>query len=137
MRLGIKSSLAVLFLLAISSVNAQVWDSIAESENGTEYLYDPNSVTREGDLVKFWELKNYLKPQKSGGSSIGSSKIQLLADCKEPRYQIINIFNYSKPYAAGDLISTDLTGSSPWYKVVPESVASSVYQTLCKDIVKK
>jgi hypothetical protein len=122
---------AILLLIAINA-NAELWDAAVTSETGTTFFYDPTNIIRDGNMVKYWELENYSKPLIAGNIILLSSKIQMLVDCQNKKYKNLNIFDYSKSFATGDLVHVDLTGNSPWNLITPGSVDNALFDFVCK-----
>jgi len=128
----VKCFIAAIFLLATLNANAELWNAVVVSETGTTFFYDPTSIIRDGNMVKYWELENYPEPLVAGNIILLSSKIQMLVDCQNKKYKNLNIFDYSKSFATGDLVKIDLTGNSPWNPITPGSVDNALFDFVCK-----
>ena len=115
------------------NVCAEQWDSIVESETGAVYFYDPTTVKREANTVKYWELVNFKNPLKAGNIVVYSSKTHILADCDGGRYQNLKIVDYEFIFGKGRIVDLDLTGSSSWYQIKEGSVNAAIQNKLCKN----
>ena len=80
---------SILTLLVLSSepVYAE-WLAVgANDEPGMMVYMDPDTIRREGDLVKVWELLDYNTTQSKAGLPHLSVKVQFEYDCANERYQ--------------------------------------------------
>jgi len=76
----VKCFIAAIFLLATLNANAELWNAVVVSETGTTFFYDPTSIIRDGNMVKYWELENYPEPMVGCNYNLLSSKNQMLFD---------------------------------------------------------
>jgi len=122
-------------LISLSGLKAQAeqWDVVAISDTNATFYYDRATILRDGDQFTYWQLANYANPIAFGSEKIFSSRTQLLIDCKRHTYHMVYIFDYSKPFASGDLVHLDLTGTTPIYSTLPGSIDEVVEQQICKD----
>lgn len=127
------SKVSVFFLLLIAlNVHGQTWEVVAESEKKTTYSYDPASVKRAGEIVTFWELVDYSAPLKSGKLTIRSSRTKIIQDCKNKRFKVADLIDYSGHNGTGAIVNVELVKMTGWYQNLPDSINDAFREKVCK-----
>ena len=120
----------VLTLLLLSSGPAYAeWVKINENDTFTVYV-DPDTIRRNGDLVKVWALTDYTTRQTVADRSFLSSKAYNEFDCAEERQRELAVMWFSGKMGNGNgvWISFDET---PWRPVTAGSVGQGVWNFAC------
>ena len=120
-----------LFILS-SQAFGQIWDPVAQTDDGTVYSYDSASVKKDGDTVTYWELVDYSVPLKSGGLALVSSKTKVIQDCKNNRFKVADLIDYDGHKGMGNIVNIELARQTNWYQGTPESVNEALKNTVCK-----
>jgi hypothetical protein len=106
---------ALITLLMLSSEPAYAeWVVVGYSESlgGYTVYADPDTIRRNGDLVKVWALTDYTAIQTVGDSSFLSSKAQNEFDCAEERQHELVVTWFSGNMAKGNGCGTTPTKPS-------------------------
>lgn len=122
----IKRTLLLALLLATSSAWAG-WVLAAQSDDNDFYI-DPETIRKDGNLVRVWEIQDLKQRDKVG---VSSRRLRVEYDCKQERRRILSSSEHSEPMAGGKilLISTE---SSNWRDIPPGSVVSVKLKLVCR-----
>ena len=74
------------------------WVMLAKGTNGTQLYVDLQTVKKDGNFRKFWQLTN-LTSRGVAGEMSRKSRVEI--DCKEERVRALVVTEYSKPMADG------------------------------------
>jgi len=124
---------ALVTLLVLSSVPAHAeWVAIGYSESlgGYTVFVDPDTIRRNGDLVKVWALTDYTTIQTVGDSSFLSSKAQNEFDCAEERQHELAVTWFSGNMGNGNGV-WNTSDETKWRPVAPGSVGQGVWKFAC------
>lgn len=121
--------LITLLVLSSSPAYAEWVVSSSSKMRGTAYA-DPDTIQRNGNLVKMWRLFDLKTADTQRGIPFLSSKGLDEYDCTEERSRIIASFNYSGQMGSGEIVSSD-TGSGNWALVMPGSVDQGLWKVAC------
>ena len=129
-RLG-TSVLSLMGLLLPLSVEAVSWTPYIDGENGTVYYVDVDSLRRDDDVIRFWEIGNNAKRGRNG---VMSSRTFWQGDCKGQRSMVMSVALFSEQMAKGEtLLSTDFPESQQkWTYAPPGSLVAQKLEILCR-----
>jgi len=112
------------------------WTKVAESESKSEVYLDLETIRKDGDSLKVWQLTNYLKPEVFVGKELLSIRARYEFDCKQERMRALSISAHSEPNARGEVIGQE-NSPTPWVDIPPKSVGLTVLNRVCKNIPAK
>ncbi len=124
--------LLLMTLLVLSSGPAYaewVWAG-ANNQVGLTIYVDPDTIRRNGDLVKLWQLYDYKAVQTVGGASFLSSKAQRQFDCVKQHTRLLAFTHFTGNMGSGNRVFSDLD-ESEWRPVAPGSVGQSMWKVAC------
>jgi hypothetical protein len=124
---------SLIMLLMLNSVPAYAeWVKIGTSESlgGYTVYVDPNTIRRNGDLVKVWALTDYTTIQTVADLSFLSSKAQSEFDCAEERQRELAVTWFSGSMGNGNGVWTNFDETT-WRPVAPGSVGQGLWDFAC------
>lgn len=122
----IKRTLLLALLLATSSAQAG-WVLVVQNDD-IDFYIDPETIRKDGNLVRVWEIQDLKQRDKGGRLSLRSRNEY---DCVQERYRFLSISTHSEPMAGGKtLFST--TESGNWRDTPPGTFASSIQKIVCR-----
>lgn len=114
------------FVLAHPLSHAQTWTRLAENEHLTFYI-NRNSVEREANIRRVWELQD-LKQMDADG--VSSRRYLNEYDCANKMYRISQMTSYSGPKLSGKkMFQIDEAGY--WRKIPPNGMFALGYVAHC------
>jgi len=124
-------ALVTLLVLNTKPVYAE-WMAIGSSESlgGYTVYVDPETIRRNGDLVKVWALTDYTTIQTVADRSFLSSKAQNEFDCTEERQRELAVTWFSGNMGNGNGVWTT-SDETNWRPVAPGSVGQGVWDFAC------
>ena len=124
-------ALITLLMLNTGPASAE-WLAIGSSDSlgGYTVYVDPDTIRRNGDLVKVWALTDYTTLQTVADRSFLSSKAQNEFDCTEERERELAVTWLSGKMGKGDGVWTN-SEETPWRPVAPGSVGQGVWDFAC------
>ncbi len=129
-----KRLLAVFALLLAFSGSAWAgWVEIGSGGDGSVIHYaDPNTIRKNGSMVKMWELQDLVNAQvsQSSGKTYFSSKAQREHDCQDERTRILALSQHSGKMGRRDVIYSH-ADPSQWSPVPPGSILESLWKFAC------
>ena len=112
------------------------WEFVVETESGTQVFLDFQTVRREGNRVKVWQLTNYPKPQNTpSGLEIFSLRTRYEFDCKDETSRMLAITAFPEQYARGKELGHE-GESNKWEHIAPRSTHSEILKKVCKPPVR-
>ena len=125
----------ILFLiLTFTTLNVQAkWIIVTSTETST-WSVDMESYKRNGPIIRYWQLRNYLEPQSDneGRTFYLSSKIKVESNCHTDEYKYLAIIDYSKNDGSGNIINSHHYNNNKQYNhLVPDSIAYTVDKFVC------
>jgi hypothetical protein len=128
-----KPRLLLIALLSLSSGPAYAeWVLFSETQTGLTVYVDPDTIRREGDLVKMWQLLDYKTIQTVAGDSFLSSKTQSEYDCAGERMRVLEFMNFSGNMGSGsDNVVSIVADEKTWIPIVPESPGKRLWKVAC------
>jgi hypothetical protein len=125
-----KTYLALIFILIANPVSAD-WTKVAESENKLEIYIDLQTVHKDGNNRKVWQLTNYPTPQFANGQELLSIRARYEFDCKHDKRRSLTATAFAELFAGGKSIGTeDVIGD--WKDIPPDSVVWTTMKRVCK-----
>lgn len=119
-------------LMLIASPAWADWEFVVETESGTQVFIDFQTVRKEGNRVKVWQLTNYSKLEFTpSGLGVVSLRTRFEIDCKEETFLILAIAAFSEKNAGGKMLGEE-GESNKWVHIVPRSTQSAVSNKVCK-----
>ena len=119
--------LALIFTVMFSSPSFADWKWVGESVTGDTYYVDFERIRKHGGYVYWWDLSDYLKPDKNGDLS-GKSYNQ--GDCKLFRYKFLSITQSKEPMGGGTgKIFT--YNDNNWKYPSPNSSSEEILKSVC------
>ena len=128
-----KARLLLIALLSLSSGPAYgEWVLFSETQTGLTVYVDPDTIRREGDLVKMWQLLDYKTIQTVAGDSFLSSKTQSEYDCAGERLRLLEFMNFSGNMGSGrqDVVSI-VPDEKTWISIIAESPGKRLWKVAC------
>ena len=125
-------SLITLVVLSNGPVYAE-WVVVGgDDEIGMTVYMETDTIRREGDLVKVWELLDYKTTQTEVGISHLSVKVQFEYDCAEERHRVLAIRQYSNNMGRGKVVLSN-SDEDKWIPVAPETIEQSLWTVACSN----
>jgi hypothetical protein len=122
--------LIVLLVLLSSGPAHAEWVSFAESDSGATVYVDRDTIRRNGDVVKWWELMDHKTVQTGAGESFLSVMAQNEYDCAEERHRTLAVTYFSGNMGSGNVVYSDSDEQS-WEPVQPQSVGQTMWELAC------
>jgi hypothetical protein len=105
------------------------WVLIGENDRGSTYV-DPDTIRRQEDLVRIWQMLDEKAPDTIRGSSFLSIMAQIECDCAEERMRGLSISYHSGNMGGGQTVSSD-SGMGKWTSVPPGTVTQALWTFAC------
>jgi hypothetical protein len=108
---------------------------LLHSDNTSKIYRDRRSLSREGDIVRYWTLTDYAQPQSSEEGAYLSMLIFKMASCTQKSVTFLQAIWYSENMGGGTVIKKiDLSGWSGQEPTFypPGSVGEAEIETLCQ-----
>ena len=121
--------LVIIFTFLFSTTSWGEWSYVTENVGGIKYYYDKERVRKSGKYLYFWELTDYIKPNKYGNLS-STTYFQL--ECSIFRHKSLKFQTYNKSMGEGKM-TTDMTPPDEWNYPSPDSVDESVSNFVCEE----
>lgn len=123
--------LLLLLIFVNSSANAQLWDYIVTSVDGSAYYIDPLSIKRQGQVVSYVQLTNIPKGTRSAGKVILSVVQYKSNDCERNLVNISRLVGYERELAKGSIVTIEMTPEITWSKITPNKIGDIIHQEVC------
>lgn len=123
-----KSLLFALPLLAISLPAGATWTFVDGGEGYERYI-DRDTIDREGDLVRVWEVDNNAVADASGVLSLRS---RTEYDCSSRRYRVVHLSGHTREMTDGDVVFSNAV-SGEWRPVAPETLGEVSMELACAE----
>jgi hypothetical protein len=127
------SSLITLLLLGVGPACGD-WVNVTDKvEKGltvyTVYV-DPDSIRRNGDVVKLWALFDFRTIQSIVGGPWLSSIAQREFDCTEERVRLLGFMTFTGNMGSGEPVYSD-SQQSKWEPISSESIDRKIWEVAC------
>jgi hypothetical protein len=104
--------------------------SLTKREGGYDVYADPDTIRRNGNLVKLWILYDYKTLQSSTGVAHLSDSIQLEANCTEKLQRSLAYTWWSGNMGNGNVVFSH-SGEGNWIPIGPGTVGHTVWLFAC------
>lgn len=105
------------------------WEEVSASVSGNTFYVDIDRIKRNGGYTYFWELRDYLKPDKFGDLS---SKTLIELDCNTPRrHRTLSSTYHTQPMGKGAPSTTDNRTGEWVYDIPTGSVVEEITNFAC------
>jgi hypothetical protein len=116
-------------LMFISCSAWSEWVLVGTSADDDKKFYiDPETIRREGVLVKYWKLSN-LKVRNKSGDMSWRSREEL--DCKKERYRLTSITTFSEPMLGGSMTGHFNYPNDEWRDIPPGTLDAAKMKYVC------
>ena len=112
-------------ILVFSSPTYAGWMEIIKGDGITFYV-DFDTIKKHDGYVYYWELGDYLKPNKDGDLS---SEVHKQGDCKLFRSKVLSFSFYKEPMGGGT--GTPYTPPDKWTYPSPVSSSEVILKLAC------
>ncbi len=126
--------LLVVFALLLTFSSSAWAEWVAIDVGGSSILYaDPNTIRKNGSMVKMWHLSDYVNAQvhHSSGKTYFSEKMQAEYDCQDERTRFLVASWHFGKMGGGDVTNSHGGPPSQWSPVSPESMGESLWKFAC------
>ena len=121
--------LVIIFTFLFSTTSWGDWNYLTENVSGIKFYYDKDRIRKSGKFIYFWELVDFIKPNKWGDLS-STRYIQL--ECSIFRYKDLKVRFYDKSMGEGEITSAG-TPLDEWNYPLPNSVFEYFYKKICEE----
>jgi hypothetical protein len=109
--------------------NNRVQEIVSGTDQAKLYV-DPESISRNGDVVSVWVLDDLKTAQTRGFSTFLSTRAQEEHDCSQKRFRLVAVERFAGNMGTGNSIYKK-SGESHWAPIPRESMAQSVWKFVC------
>ena len=121
--------LVIIFTLLFTNTSWGDWNYVTENTSGDKFYYDKDRIRKSGKYIYFWELIDYLKPNKLGNLS----SIQYIElDCSIFRVKWLKEIFYKKSMGEGEMTG-EWTPKDELRYPKPNSVTEYMYNRICEE----
>ena len=120
-------------LLAATNAFAE-WKRLGAPSSGayTEY-YDPATIRTQGGKVRFWLLRDYVRPYTdSSGDTYSSEKLLRAVDCNTDTAATLSIIQYSGKAGSGNVVYSGSFDDPKWTPAAPGTMAEAHLDAGCR-----
>ena len=105
------------------------WVRLTEADGMTVH-FDPDTIRRNGNLVKIWLLYDYKTPIITGRDAVFSTKMQSEYDCIGERVRTNAIFEIAGNMGKGKVVSSSLA-EGQWIPIAPDTLGKREWKAAC------
>ena len=124
--------LTLLWLLLVSTNVLAEWTLLesASSEDGFDVYVDTQSIRRDGNKVKMWNMYDYKKIKVDVKSYLASvSHVEY--DCKEETLRLIDLFWSTGNMGQGKPVFSNTNIKNDPISIMPETIHESLFNIAC------
>lgn len=129
---GVKLLICNCMLFLSASSFAQLFDSIITTQSGVEYLIDPASIVRSGDIVAYTQMVNYPNGYSDSLPAIHSIKQSRQINCSSNMIKTSTMIAYEEKNAFGAISTLSVGREYDWLKINNNSVSKVFEEMVCK-----
>jgi hypothetical protein len=126
-------SLITLLWLGVGPACGDWINVTAKVEKGltvyTVYV-DPDSIHRNGDVVRLWVLFDYRTIQSIVGGPWLSSKARREFDCTASRIRLLGYMTFTGNMGSGEPVFSN-SNESQWEPIAPDSIDRKLLEVVC------
>ena len=128
--MNFKSCVLTLVMLFASPAWAG-WTFVTNSDEKSQYQYflDFETLRKEGNERRIWQLVNHSSTNKYGWSSMRSRN---LYDCKNDTVQILTMQTFTEPFASGKEVGIESRSPGSKSDVAPDTAGWTILKEVCK-----
>jgi hypothetical protein len=119
--------LALTFSVMFSSSSYAGWTELGKTAYGDTYYVDFERIRKHDGYVYYWNLTDYLKPDKHGDLS---NKMYNQVDCKLFRYKALS-FSFHKEPMGGGTGESNSPKNPEWRYPPPNSSYELILKQVC------
>lgn len=123
-----KSWLLAFPLLAFGMPAGATW-TFVDGGDGYERYIDRETIDREGNLVRVWEVDNNTVADASGVVSLRS---RTEYDCNSRRYRIVHLSGHTREMTEGDVVFSKAIDGE-WRPIAPETLGEVSMEMACAE----
>ena len=121
----------------VTTSTPTAWVSVSINTAGDDFYADPTSKERNGNDVKMWVLRDYVKPKTlPSGKSYQSERVYFDYDCAQKSTQTLKLYGFSGKMASGEVvISLDTPSNVPVTQktnIIPGTSGEIIFKFACK-----
>ena len=115
--------------LMFSSTSFAGWTEVSKNVEGTNFYVDFERIRKHDGYVYWWDLSDYVKPDKSGNLS---NKMYNQGDCKLFRYKLLSVSFHKEPMGGGtgDVVAPTAKYKD-WQYPPPNSSEETILKRVC------
>ena len=125
-----KRLLIGLMLLVTAGAASAEWTIVDGGDRFIHYV-DRETIRRNGNLVKMWDLADFKMVRTTAGHSYLSSKTQREYDCKEEKSRLLAFTDFSGQMGNGNVVYSNGNVRDEWSPIQPESVGEAKWKIAC------
>ena len=127
-----KKILMMLLLLVSTNVLAVDWVKVGGAVDGSVTTYvDPQSIRKDGNKVRLWDLKDYNSGQVIGNKTFLSTIMRGEYDCFEYTKRSIDLYIYTGHMGGGNIVFSEQNQTDPAISAPPGSDFENVLKIVC------
>jgi hypothetical protein len=126
--------LILLILLLFSANVLAEWTLLesAGSEDGFDVYVETQSIRRDGNKVKMWNMYDYKKVKVDVKSYLASvSHVEY--DCKEETLKLLDLFWYTGNMGQGVPVFSNTNIKKDPISIMPETIHESLFNIACRN----
>jgi hypothetical protein len=134
MRIIEMKKLIFLLLLLLSTNVLAEWTLIesANGEDGFDVYVDTQSMRRDGDKVKMWNMYDYKKVKVDVKRYMASiSRVEY--DCKEETLRLLDLFWYTGNMGKGEPVFSNTNIKKESISIMPETIHEALFNIACSN----
>ena len=121
-----------LSVMATATQAQAQWVLVTKAKNGNMFYADPTTKRRTDNVVRIWELSDYVTPVAVNGKLIYSHRSYRQYDCTERTEQTLQFNSFLGPMASGVSNATVKVPGNEKTFVSPRSVPEALLNFACK-----
>ena len=121
----------LLVFVMIASPAWAGWEHVAGNIDGVRFLIDYETIRKDGNNVKFWQLVNYPKPETIGEVTYLSTRSRQEYDCKQEQRRVLTLTAFDNLNAGGKAVAKE-EEPEKWSEIPPKTVVWEIMKKVCK-----
>ena len=118
-------------LLLSSGLAYADWEDVTGNDQGDVTVYaNPDTIRRNGDLVKMWQLSDFTTVQTVESDSYLSSKAEREYDCAEECTRVLAFTWFSGDMGGGTAVYSN-SNERNWEPFTPHSIDEALWEVAC------
>lgn len=107
------------------------WELVSGDDSAKLTVYvDRETIRRQGDLVKMWQLYDYKTVQTVAGDSLLSIQRHNEYNCAEPRTRMLAYTWFSSNMGRGRVVYKTAE-EQQWERIIPRSIDQTLWKVAC------